>query len=53
MTDKRSALFEIDRVLVRLDHVCPIHRKRGSQRHVTGCKTSRNSTALLTAFGAP
>jgi hypothetical protein len=26
-------------VLVRLDHVCQLHRKRESLHHVTGCKT--------------
>ena len=32
---------------------CPLHRKRESQRHVSGCETSRSQTALLTAFGSP
>ena len=44
---------ELTRVLGDFDRVCPVHRKRGSQRRVSGCETSRSSTALLIAFGSP
>ena len=36
-----SPLFEVSRVLVRLDHVARVHRKRELQRRVTGCLTLR------------
>ena len=43
---KASPLFEIARVLVRLDHVAR-HRKRESQHHVNGCEifAKQNATA--------
>ena len=37
-----SPLFEISVVLVSLYHVAKLHRKRGSQHHVTGCGASRS-----------
>jgi hypothetical protein len=33
------SLLEIALALVRLDHVASRHRKRGSQHHLSGCKT--------------
>src|SRR5438128_446722 len=35
-------IFELARVIVRLDHVPPLHRKRESQHHVSDCKTLRS-----------
>jgi len=37
-----SPLFEIARMLVRLDHVAGPHRKRESQRHVSGRRIWRD-----------
>ena len=31
-----SRLFEVSRVLVRLDHIASLHRKRESQHHASG-----------------
>jgi len=41
MAQARSPLFEIDRVLVRFDHVASIIGKAESQHHVNGCEISR------------
>jgi hypothetical protein len=37
-----SPLFEIARVLGAFRSRCPIHRKRVSRHHVSGCETWRN-----------
>src|SRR4030095_14394919 len=46
---ERLRVFEIARVLVRLDHVAGSRRKRESRHHVSGCRTSRSQTASLTS----
>ena len=37
VSTNRLPLFELARVLARLDDVAPLHRKRESQHHVSGC----------------
>ena len=39
-------LFEIARVLVSLDNVAGLHRKRESQRYLNGCRTFAYSAAF-------
>jgi hypothetical protein len=39
--EKTLPLFEIARLLVRLDHIAGPHRKRDSPHHVNSCKTWR------------
>jgi hypothetical protein len=46
MRNHASRLFELARVLVRFQSLCPLHHKRESRHHVSDCTTSRSPMAI-------